>query len=610
MQASSGVIAEIESRVNIVDLISRYVSLKPAGASFKGLCPFHPDKNPSFFVSPDKGYYHCFGCGVGGGAVNFIRRMEGLSFAEALQILAAEVGVSLTAGRAKDSKASDLYREKENLYSLNRVAADYYIKLLWSETGSAARAFLSSRRIGEEEARKFQLGCASDSWDALLNHLRRLGFSDESIAGGGLAAERRSGDGYYDRFRNRLIFPIIDGRDRVIGFGGRLLEDSDHDAPKYLNSPETQVYLKRDSLYGLNLTRKGIAASGQAVIVEGYVDLISLYQGGVANVVASLGTSLSEGQAEVIRRYAREAIILYDADSAGEAATSRGLDILLGKGLSVKVASLPEGHDPDSFIRQEGGEALLERLHVAIDLFDYRLTMALKNHDLSTTDGKKRLSDDIIANLLKFKNDVQIEDYIRKTQELLRRTSAYLDETALRSELRKALRRTGRGGGENGSVAVVREKRAEDRLLKAERAIVRLMLKDHQIVNIVQDKFRDEDIGVEVFSDPKYREIASLLLSQDEKGGSGQPVALSSLEDDSLSDTVSALLFEDELGGNWEEGALGDMIRILTDKPKLERWKELEGYIREALTKDKPVEPEKASEYQRLTRYFKGSRKT
>lgn len=605
MSVPTEMIAEIEARTNIVDVIGRHVSLKPAGASFKGLCPFHSEKTPSFFVNPDKGFFHCFGCGVGGGVINFMKRVEGISFTEALEILAAEAGVSLGSNRSQEGESARLYQEREKLYDLNRKTAEYYHDLLGSAAAAAARDFLSARGVEEESSRNFGLGYAADSWDALLNYLRSLGFSDELIAQGGLIIERKSGKGYYDRFRNRLIFPIIDGRDRTIGFGGRLLGDEGENMPKYVNSPETPIYSKRNSLYGLNLGHKSIVASGQAVIVEGYMDLISLYQRGVTNVVASSGTSLTEGQAEAIRRYAQEVVILYDSDAAGSAATSKGLDVLVGKGLSVRVAFLPPGHDPDSFIREEGSEALLERLQNGLDLFDYRLRNALESHDISTTEGKKKLSDDIIANLLKFKNDVQIEDYIGKTQELLRKTSAYLDEAALRSEIRKTRRRSARGGGKEEKEAVVREK-IVDGAFKAERVLVGLMLKDTQFISKVRQKFQEESVGTEVFSDSKYREIAALLLDGEGEANEGGVGSLSTMEDDSLNDTVSGLLFEEELGGDWEEEALNDMIRVIADRPKRERWRELGSYITQTLAASKPVETKKAEEYKRLTKYLKG----
>jgi DNA primase len=340
-------IDEILSSTDIAALISRYVTLKPSGKNLKGLCPFHNEKTPSFLVHPDKGFYKCFGCGEGGGAIQFLMKIENLDFVEAVKILAEQTGVNIV---TTDSERKAL-SEKEVLRKLMKTSVLYYKELfLNSPLGKDARAYLKKRDIDIKTAAVFDLGFAPESGDFLARHLAGRKFKYEDMERAGVVRHR--GNNYYDYFFDRLIFPIADSQGRHIGMGGRGM--SDDAVPKYLNTPQTSLFSKAHVLYGLHLAKQAIRHEEEVYVVEGYMDVIGLYGAGIQNAVASMGTSLTEEQAKGIARYTNRVIFAYDSDTAGEAATVRGIEIFEKAGLQVKIMSLPAGEDPDSIIRKKG----------------------------------------------------------------------------------------------------------------------------------------------------------------------------------------------------------------------------------------------------------------
>ncbi|RLE29666.1 DNA primase [Candidatus Acetothermia bacterium] len=364
-------VEEVKARVNIVELIGRYVTLKPSGKNYKGRCPFHPDDTPSLMVSPEKGLWHCFGCGAGGDAIAFLMRIERLSFPEALARLAQEVGVELRGGGAK----TELYRACQ-------AVAQFFFRELRSPQGRRARDYLLSRGIGEGEWERWGLGYAPDSWDALLKGLSRLGV--ETLKDLGLVVEGERG--YYDRFRNRVMFTLRDDQGRPIAFAGRALGEAQ---PKYLNVPNTPLFTKGTILYGLDLAKQAIRKRGMAILVEGYTDVISLHAVGFPEAVGSMGTALTEAQARLLARYTDRVVIAYDRDAAGSAASLRGMVILREAGLRVEVAQLPEGEDPDSLARGGGQKVVAAVLEGAKPFHRFFLDSLAERYDLSALDEKE-----------------------------------------------------------------------------------------------------------------------------------------------------------------------------------------------------------------------------
>ncbi len=358
------IIEELRSRADLVKIVSEYVVLKKRGSYWMGLCPFHQEKTPSFAVNPNKGY-KCFGCGEGGDVFNFLMKIEGLSFSEAVKRVAESCGFVLPESqktKIKEKKENNSTLKKE-IIKLNRLALDFWENFLFSEKeAELARQYLQKRGISEETCRKFRIGYAPNRWDALLSYVKHKKISDELIEKSGLFSigdGSSSGKKIYDKFRGRIIFPIFDVEGQVIAFGGRTIENAE---PKYLNSPETPAYVKGHHLFGLFQSKDEIRKSKTAILVEGYLDLISLYQAGEKRVVASLGTSLTEEQSRLLAKFARKIIVNYDGDSAGIKAAKRAVQVLLSRGLEVKILKLPDGLDPDDFVRNHGLEKYREIL--------------------------------------------------------------------------------------------------------------------------------------------------------------------------------------------------------------------------------------------------------
>lgn len=421
------VIHEVKERVDIVEIIGGYVQLKKRGHSYVGLCPFHNEKTPSFTVSPEKQVFYCFGCGAGGDVLTFLMKREGLSFPEALAALAARAGVEL-AGKEETPAARRQREQRERLYRLGAVAASFYYRILARHpAGAAARSYLQGRGIKGATARQFELGYAPDTTGALVTYLQRQGFTPEEITQAGLSLSRPP-RGLMDRFRGRLMFPIKDSRSRVIGFGGRVLGEGQ---PKYLNSPETPLFHKGHHLFGLHLSLPGIRREGRAILVEGYMDMIAAWQYGIDNVVASLGTALTAEQSRELKKYAREVVIAYDADTAGQAATLRGLDILSAAGLQVRVLQLPEGQDPDEFLAARGPEAFRELVSRSLGLMEFRIYKAVQEHDPTTATGRKAVMEHLLPYLRQVRDAVEQETYAR----LLNRYTG-ISETAILKDIR------------------------------------------------------------------------------------------------------------------------------------------------------------------------------
>ena len=403
------IIQEITDKCDIVDFVSKYVRLKRSSGEYVGLCPFHGEKTPSFHVSADKQLYHCFGCGEGGTIINFVMKMENLSFSEAVKFLGEQVGVVVPESSDFDDRAA---KRKQRLYDVNKEAGRFFYSVLGSEEGKIARDYFSSRGLTKETVVKFGLGYAPDSWDKLLKHLKSKGFTEYEIIDAGLAVTGKNG-GAYDRFRNRVMFPIFDIRGNLIAFGGRVLDDS---KPKYLNTNDTPVFDKSSNLFGLNLAKK--STSKTYVTVEGYMDVITLHQYGVDTAVASLGTSLTDGHALLLRKYADEVVLCYDSDEAGIKAANRGMEILSRHDIKTKVITLPGAKDPDEFCKKNGVEAFLMAVSGAKNPVLYKIGNLKAKYDLSQPDQKVEFLKEAVAELAKLSSEMEQEIYSKEVSAL------------------------------------------------------------------------------------------------------------------------------------------------------------------------------------------------
>jgi DNA primase len=408
-------VQEVRERAAILDVIADYVSLRKAGANYLGLCPFHGEKTPSFNVNPGRAIFHCFGCGVGGNAFSFIMKMEGLSFPEAVKFLAKRVGVTIEE-RPPTPQEKRKLDEKEAFYRISELAVRFYRRILREDpTGEPGRRYLERRGVDEATAEAYRLGFAPDSWDALTRHLEQQKASLGTAEKLGLVRKRESG-GYYDMFRNRLLFTITDSYGKPVGFGGRVLDDT---LPKYINSPESTIYHKSEILFGVDLAKQAMREQGAAIIVEGYFDHLALCQAGVRHVVATCGTALTSGHLKLLQRYAGKVCTLFDADPAGKKATFRAMELFLEGGLPASIVELPAGEDPDSFIRKEGNEAFAVRVSRARPIFDFFIHDLIASHDTGSVEGKVKVIEDIAPYLRKISNVVEKDLYLREIARLL-----------------------------------------------------------------------------------------------------------------------------------------------------------------------------------------------
>jgi len=417
------IIDQILDRLDIVEVISGLIPLKKTGRNFKACCPFHNEKTPSFVVSPDKQIYHCFGCGEGGNAIGFVMKYESMDFPEVIKILAAKAGVELPEYRKESGEGPSI---SSRLYEVNKLAASFYQNYLRTEKGKRAFKYLQDRGISPATLSEFRVGYAPDEWESFKKFSQSKKVPSDLVKRAGLSISSEKGKGDYDRFRNRIIFPVFNERGHIIAFGGRVMDNS---LPKYINSPETSIYSKSNVLYGINFSRKGIRDKGCAVIVEGYMDVIIPFQAGVTNVVATSGTALTPRQVDILKKYTDTVVMVFDSDQAGIAASLRGLDILLEKGMKVKIASLPEGEDPDSYVRKNGSEKFEEIIAGAKGLFDYKLDLLISKLGIKDIGG---IVDEMLPTMAK------VESEVIKSYDIKRLASRLgLHEQSLRHEMKK-----------------------------------------------------------------------------------------------------------------------------------------------------------------------------
>ena len=485
-------IREIEQRVNIVDVVSQYVRLKKKGKNYFGLCPFHNEKTPSFSVSPEKNIYHCFGCGKGGNAINFIMEHEKLSFIDAVKQLAKQYGIPLEFENKKTSSTNQI------IYDLHEKAKNVYQKKLKSKAGQEASNYLKDRDFDEKTIDKFSIGFAPDEWEALHKAVKKEKIPQKILVKSGLFIKRKKGGGVYDRFRSRIMFPVRNLSGKVIGFGGRSLDPDDN--AKYLNSPETPIYNKRNILYGLYITNEFIRKQEEAIVVEGYTDLIRLYTAGIKNVIAGSGTSLTQGHARILQRYCNSVKLCYDGDQAGQKAAVRAGLILLKLGFDVFVIELPKGDDPDSFLQDKGLDKFKQKNKSATDFVSFYVNY---HKDKLTTPGRiANFVDRTADELLEIKNPVNRELIARKLAEEIN-----VDEARILNQIkyRRRKKRSRPAKRKDDKVKPVTVKNGVER---SEVELIKLLLSDEdKVLDFILNEIEAED-----FSHPVFRKIAQKIL--------------------------------------------------------------------------------------------------
>ncbi|MBF0494951.1 MAG: DNA primase [Deltaproteobacteria bacterium] len=428
MMIPDEIIDQVRVAADIVQVVSRYVQLKKTGRNHQGLCPFHQENTPSFSVNQEKQIFHCFGCGKGGNSITFLRLINNMTFAEAVRELADWYGIKIPEKKL-DRQAAEQLSFKEKLYQANKQALDYFKNNLKDPaTGREAAAYLDKRGLPSEIIDEFSLGFATDRWDGLVRYLEKLNVGMDLAERAGLVVPRKGGGGYYDRFRNRVIFPIIDLNNRVIGFGGRVMGD---ELPKYLNSPQTEVYDKSSSLYGLGVARAHARQDDEIIIVEGYMDLLALASRGIRNVAAVLGTALTQMHVRLLQRYVSRVAVIFDSDAAGLKAAERSLEHFMICGLPARVVVLPAGLDPDNYVSQAGPEAFREAVTRARPLFDFYVDRLIQKHGL-TSDGKILILKDVCPIFEKLPGGPERSIYIHTLAEALK-----VNETTIAQGLEK-----------------------------------------------------------------------------------------------------------------------------------------------------------------------------
>ncbi|MEQ1856912.1 MAG: DNA primase, partial [Longimicrobiales bacterium] len=581
-------VAEVRSRADIVDVVGEFVALKKSGREYKANCPFHEERTPSFYVVPDKGFFKCFGCGKSGDVFAFVMEKQGMDFVEAVKHVAARSGVEVREVR-RGASEEDPHRA---LYEINAFARDWFRRQLTDEkVGERARAYLEGRGVGPEVAERFGLGYAPDEWRGLREAAATHGLDESAMLEVGLLGKSEKSDEPYDRFRDRIVFPIEGLSGRVIAFGGRILKDS-KDAPKYLNSPETPIFQKGQNLYGLSWARHAIRKEERALVVEGYMDVVSVAARGFENVVAPLGTALTREQAHLLAKYCPRVLLLFDSDAAGLKATFRAADVLLEEGLHAAVVTLPKGEDPDTVVRQEGPEALRRYMDDALDVLDRKLQI-LEQKDFFSSIERTRDAVDRLLPTLRAAADPTLRDiYVDK---VAKRTGVRRE--TLEAEMRKTRRRPGPSGEPPPSVAPTRGSSPSRQGSGAERKLLMMMLRGVEWVERAGELISAED-----FDDRHHRAIFGALLDDPElrvPPSSMDPVAAKRL-DEILSDQEEFAhgieIFTDAVRRmkvstlNRRIDALGDLRRSTTnDGERLRLETERKKLIEERRELDPPI---------------------
>jgi DNA primase len=563
------IIEEIRNKADIVKIVSEYVNIRKRGKNYLGLCPFHSEKDPSFTVSPEKQLFHCFGCNEGGNAFAFIMKMENIGFAEAAEELGAKLGISVPRSTRSPAGRSD----KDKLYQVMLIAAKFFQEQL----GADARKYLAARKISEITIQQFGLGFAPPGWDNLFKHLIARGVSPKLVEKTGLILARQGQDGYYDRFRNRLIFPIMDQRGRILAFGGRSLGDEE---PKYMNSSDTPIYHKGETLFGLNLSKESIKKSKSAVMVEGYFDMITPFQAGITNMVATLGTALTTSQCKLLARHADNVILGFDADAAGGIAAERSIELLRKQGLKVKVAKLSGGKDPDDIIIKQGKETLEKCLSSALPYLEFKLRRALSRHNLKEIESRGKALREVAGILTQAQDSYVQKEYAKLIAPLLKTdVDTLLSETKRTKHYNRGFRDTLRRTTEKPS----------SKIEEAEKNLIAIAAQNPEALSMLKEEARVED-----FSVPEAKTIAKLIFAADFEGENPSHFLLENLPEEGARQFLSRLLMSEHLAeGDKNLEIMGDCLTVIKDQRQRNRIAAIKAEIREA---EKTGETKKVAE--------------
>ena len=559
---SDELIEEIRSSNDIVDVISKYVTLKRSGRNFFGLCPFHKEKSPSFAVSPDKQIFHCFGCGAGGNVIHFISKIEGLDFKDTLELLANRVNIELpTLDNLEDDKTARL---KSKVYEINKIAAEFYHENLYKPTSKIAQEYIKKRKLDNRTLKAFLIGYAGN-FNELYLLLKQKGYTEEEMLASSLVKRTENG-GYMDSFRKRLMFPIQDVRERVIAFGGRVLDDS---KPKYINSPENIVYSKGRNLFGLNVAKKH--DTKKIVIVEGYMDAISLYQRGITNVVASLGTAMTEAQGRLLRRYSEQVILGYDADGAGQAAILRGMEILQNLGCDIRVLQIEGAKDPDEYVLKYGPERFQKCVDNAISLVEFKVKVLLKELNIENTNDKIKFLNEIAKILAKVTNQMEREIYVDKIAKEYK-----VSKEAIYAEVNKLMYKDNQGSKklEKKVVTMVpkeeKENSVSEAVLKRENLVIYLLINEY---SKCYEKIKNL-ITLDYIQDDTNKQILKKMYEEFEKGNSNTSQLLDWFQDEKIISHITEIM-----AGDFEitdvNKAIDDLISIYEKEKLISRRNEI-----------------------------------
>lgn len=559
---SDELIEEIRSSNDIVDVISKYVTLKRSGRNFFGLCPFHKEKSPSFAVSPDKQIFHCFGCGAGGNVIHFISKIEGLDFKDTLELLANRVNIELpTLDNLEDDKTARL---KSKVYEINKIAAEFYHENLYKPTSKTAQEYIKKRKLDNRTLKAFLIGYAGN-FNELYLLLKQKGYTEEEMLASSLVKRTENG-GYMDSFRKRLMFPIQDVRERVIAFGGRVLDDS---KPKYINSPENIVYSKGRNLFGLNVAKKH--DTKKIVIVEGYMDAISLYQRGITNVVASLGTAMTEAQGRLLRRYSEQVILGYDADGAGQAAILRGMEILQNLGCDIRVLQIEGAKDPDEYVLKYGPERFQKCVDNAISLVEFKVKVLLKELNIENTNDKIKFLNEIAKILAKVTNQMEREIYVDKIAKEYK-----ISKEAIYAEVNKLMYKDNQGSKklEKRVVTMIpkeeKENSVSEAVLKRENLVIYLLINEY---SKCYEKIKNL-ITLDYIQDDTNKQILKKMYEEFEKGNSNTSQLLDWFQDEKVISHITEIM-----AGDFEitdvNKAIDDLISIYEKEKLISRRNEI-----------------------------------
>jgi len=528
---SDEILDEVKSSNDIVDVISQYISLKRSGRNYFGLCPFHNEKSPSFSVSPDKQIFHCFGCGVGGNVITFISKIEGIGFKEAIEVLAEKANIKLpTIENSADSKKEEL---KAKVHKVNNFTAEYYHKKLYEPTSKIAQDYVKKRQLNNETLQSFKIGF-SGKFDELYRALKKEGFNDEEILESGLVNKNENGK-YIDRYRNRLMIPILDERNRVIAFGGRVLDDS---KPKYINSPENIVYNKGSHLFGLNVAKKG--DTKRLLIVEGYMDAISLHQRGITNVVASLGTALTTRQGWLLRKNCEQVILGFDSDGAGQTAVLRAMEVMQNMGCDMRVLQMSGAKDPDEYVVKYGAVRFQKLLDEAISLIEFKIKILQKDLNLESASDKIKFLNEIAKLISKIENTMEREIYIEKIAK-----GYNISKEAIYAEVNKLQYSNRRSSNvlekEKPVVSrVKKERNISEEIIKRENTIIWLLINSVETYKTIK-----ENIKIEDFKNEENKEILKEIYNALENGNNNISSVLDHIEDEKIQGHLTEIMAED-----------------------------------------------------------------